>query len=169
MDTKKSVEPASEANFESSSDRIYQPYYVPLTDFARTQRDRHTLAERTFWFAVRAKRFQNLKFIRQKPLLGYIADFYCAEYQLVIELDGGYHARTQEYDQERTDRLNSRGITVIRYQNGEVINHLPEVLRHLWCHLQALSQRDKASPPEASQSNPPGVRRSESADSPSSR
>ncbi len=40
-------------------------------------------------------------FRRQVPLLGFIADFYAPSARLVVEVDGGYHARRVSADARR--------------------------------------------------------------------
>ena len=59
-----------------------------LTNRARTLRKHSTPEEMRVWRWLRDRRFTGLKFRRQKPLGNSIADFYCAEIGLVIELDG---------------------------------------------------------------------------------
>ena len=70
-----------------------------------------------------------MKFTRQKPLGTYIADFYCASRQLVIELDGDTHytGKAQRYDERRTEGLGLYGIRVIRFTNAEVMQHFEGV------------------------------------------
>lgn len=67
------------------------------------------------------RQFAEYKFLRQKPLGGYIVDFYCSKLRLVIEIDGESHAETVEYDVERTKILEALGLTVVRYTNDEVM------------------------------------------------
>lgn len=50
-----------------------------------------TEAEDILWKHLRNKKLNGLKFRRQHPLDIFIADFYCHEKKLVIELDGGIH------------------------------------------------------------------------------
>ena len=114
----------------------YVPYVIALTDRARELRRHQTQAETIFWEAVRRKQFYGLKFVRQKPLLGFIADFYCARLKLVIELDGNIHDETQEYDGIRSEQLKSFGITVIRYTNDDVVNNLGGVLFDLLTRIK---------------------------------
>ncbi len=116
---------------EEDPNHHYLPYVVALTDRARLLRKQKTHAEMLFWEAVRGKRFHGLKFVRQKPLLHFIADFYCARLQLVIEIDGEIHDDTEEYDRVRSDELNTFGITVIRYSNDDIISNLNGVLKDL--------------------------------------
>jgi very-short-patch-repair endonuclease len=78
-----------------------------IQEQARQLRKEMTPAEQILWDRLRGRRFQGLKFRRQHPLGRFIVDFYCAEHRLVIELDGGIHRHQQEYDQARTDALQS--------------------------------------------------------------
>jgi very-short-patch-repair endonuclease len=61
---------------------------VKLIEYARENRKRPTREERVVWRWLRDRRFGELKFRRQHPLIGYILDFYCAEICLAIEIDG---------------------------------------------------------------------------------
>lgn len=70
------------------------------------------------------RQFAQYKFLRQKPIGGYIVDFYCSELRLVIEIDGDSHAETVEYDAERTHFLNALGLQVDRYNNNEVMQNI---------------------------------------------
>ena len=110
----------------------YIPYNKSLTEKARQNRKNPTPAERKLWFEVlRHKRFDNLKFTRQKPLDEYIVDFYCAELMLAVEIDGDSHDERQPYDETRTHKLNILGIDVIRYPNAEVMRNLEGVYQNL--------------------------------------
>ena len=48
-------------------------------------------------------------------------DFVCLESRLVIELDGGQHLESVEYDAARTAYLNNYGYSVIRFWNNQVL------------------------------------------------
>lgn len=52
----------------------------------------------------------------------FIADFYCAEKKLVLELDGKYHKYQQQYDQHRDKVISALGIDVLRIKNEELKN-----------------------------------------------
>ena len=77
------------------------------------------------------------KFRRQHPLQNYIADFYCFERKLVIEIDGKGHLVDEQakYDKRRTDELGLYGIKVIRFTNEEVRTKLHWVLEEIRRHL----------------------------------
>lgn len=84
------------------------------------------------WHQLKSRRFSNLKFRRQCPLGPYIADFVSFEKMLVIEIDGGQHALQREYDEIRTQFLNSLGYKVIRFWNNEVQNQFDAVMEKIY-------------------------------------
>lgn len=99
-----------------ASEFAFLPYNKDLTTLARKNRKNPTPAERKIWTGIlRMRQFAEYKFLRQKPLGGYIVDFYCSKLRLVIEIDGESHAETVEYDVERTKILEALGLTVVRY------------------------------------------------------
>jgi very-short-patch-repair endonuclease len=104
-----------------------QSHLNPLTARAKTMRENMTSAERRMWFDC-LKNFAK-SFRKQRPIGRFIVDFYCAELQLVIEIDGASHdsEEASTYDQERTDFLCARGLTVMRFTNIEVMNQLAAV------------------------------------------
>lgn len=105
----------------------------------RELRKNQTNAEAIFWETVRDRKFSGLKFYRQHPLffddLGketfFIADFFCHEQQLVVEIDGKIHDDQQERDQQRTAIINLMNIDVVRFRNEEIENDLGNVLAKL--------------------------------------
>lgn len=86
---------------------------------------------------LRSRQLSGYKFLRQKPIGGYITDFYCSELRLVIEIDGESHAEHIEYDAERTRFLVSLGLNVIRYTNLEVLNNLEGVADDMSAKIKA--------------------------------
>uniref|UniRef100_A0A832G6V9 Endonuclease domain-containing protein n=1 Tax=Ignavibacterium album TaxID=591197 RepID=A0A832G6V9_9BACT len=106
---------------------------------ARDLRRNSTQAENIFWEAVRNRRFCNKKFYRQFPIYidfagkesFFVADFYCHEERLVIELDGLIHQYRLKEDQDRTEIIKYLGIKVLRFTNEEVINDLSKVLEEI--------------------------------------
>lgn len=110
----------------------YLPYHDHLVALARANRKTPTAAEAKMWSSVlRRQQLLELKFLRQKPIDGYIVDFYCAALGLVIEIDGDSHATQGDYDAERTRILNAYGLQVIRYTNDEVLSNPQGVYMHL--------------------------------------
>ncbi|MDM8347395.1 endonuclease domain-containing protein [Pseudomonas sp. sp1636] len=119
------------------------PYNRNLKPLARDLRSNMTEAEQRLWSRLRRKQVLDLQFYRQKPLAGYIADFYCAAAKLVIELDGAQHLETaaQERDQQRTAALQKLGLQVIRFDNRQVLLELEDVMSVIFAEVA------KAIPP----------------------
>jgi very-short-patch-repair endonuclease len=67
-------------------------------------------------------------FRRQVPLLGFIADFYAPSARLIVEIDGGYHARRVTADAHRDRKLERDGYRVVRLQAELVMRDLPAAL-----------------------------------------
>lgn len=95
---------------------------------ARTLRKNMTEAEEKLWNFLRNRRFCGLKFLRQHPIIYdlinnepryYIADFYCSEKKLIIELDGKIHDFQKEKDQFRDEILVDLGFRVLRLKNED--------------------------------------------------
>jgi very-short-patch-repair endonuclease len=85
--------------------------------------------ERRLWLELRAKRFEGVKFRRQKVIGPYIADFSCrAPRLLVIEIDGNTHGFQADYDERRSAALTQRGYQVLRFTNQDVASNLEGVL-----------------------------------------
>lgn len=91
-----------------------------LVPFAKALRKEMTNEEKHLWYDF--LRDYPVRFSRQKVLGRYIADFYSAEINLVIELDGSQHydQEGKAYDAERTDFLKEYGITVVRIMNSDI-------------------------------------------------
>ena len=96
-----------------------------------------TEAEKILWSCLRNRKFYGFKFRRQHPVSDFIADFYCHEANLVVEVDGEYHNDSEQraYDENRTYHLKELRIKVIRFTNSEVINNLDYVLHEISTHL----------------------------------
>jgi leucyl-tRNA synthetase len=107
-----------------------------ITQLARELRKKQTPEENVLWQLVRNRKLGGYKFLRQYPivysndrngnLLFFIADFYCHEQQLVVELDGIIHDNQKENDQQRDLILNDLGLRVVRFTNEAMEN--PEVV-----------------------------------------
>ena len=85
-------------------------------------------AEQKLWRELRDRRLGGFKFRRQQPVGPFIADFYCADCRLIIELDGDTHAGREPQDAARTQWLAANGHHVIRFTNTDVHTNLPGVL-----------------------------------------
>ena len=92
-----------------------------LRDRARELRDKQNQVEAMAWERLRGRKLGGFKFRRQHPTGNYIADFYCAEAALVVELDGMTHDGRELYDSERQEWLESQGLVVVRCKNHEFL------------------------------------------------
>ncbi len=105
----------------------------------RELRKNSTKAERIFLEKVRNKQFYGKKFYRQYPFFHditgketfFVADFYCYEEKLIIELDGKYHQYRLKEDKERAEILNYLGLKIVRFSNDEIISDLRRVLNKI--------------------------------------
>jgi very-short-patch-repair endonuclease len=100
---------------------------------ARFLKKVQTEAESVLWERLRNRKLGKLKFRRQHPIDKYIADFYCHELKLIVEVDGEIHQTKEqaEYDALRTNDLESLGLSVIRFTNDQVIHELDKVLEKI--------------------------------------
>ena len=112
-----------------------------LVPLARKLRKEMTKEERRLWYDF--LRQYPVRFVRQKVLGRYIADFYCAQAGLVVELDGGQHYedKAMEKDARRTDYLAGYGLLVSRIPNNEVMQNFSGVCEWIDYTVQ---QRTKA-------------------------
>jgi very-short-patch-repair endonuclease len=117
---------------------------------SRELRREMTPEERALWEGVRGQRL-GFKFRRQQVIRGFIADFYCHEAGVVVEVDGPIHDFQTEEDASRTDAFEQLGIAVIRFRNGEVTGNLPDVLRRIVSKCRELVARtEEPHPPTPS-------------------
>jgi very-short-patch-repair endonuclease len=106
---------------------------------ARILRRTMTRAEELLWNNLRNRRLKGAKFRRQHPVSGYIADFYCHEARLIIEVDGEIHDLSEhaEHDEGRSFELELNGIHVIRFKNVEILEGLETVLNRITDYLES--------------------------------
>ena len=95
---------------------------------ARELRQPQTPAEQAVWRLLSGRQAGGYKFRRQHPIGSFIVDFYCPAAKLVIEIDGDTHADQVEYDQARTEWIESQGYRVIRFTNREVRENISVVV-----------------------------------------
>ncbi|MGK0412019.1 MAG: very-short-patch-repair endonuclease, partial [Polaribacter sp.] len=77
---------------------------------------------------------------RQVPMLNYIADFYCHEIGLAIEIDGSSHDHSFLYDAKRQGALEAQGVKFLRFSNNEVLKNMFSVLLVLEEKVKELNQ-----------------------------
>ena len=100
-----------------------------------------TKEERHLWYDF--LRLYPIRFLRQKVIDNYIVDFYCNEARLIIELDGSQHYEETGLlkDKIRTEKIESRNLTVIRIPNNEVNRNFSSVCEYIdQCVKKSLRQ-----------------------------
>ena len=105
---------------------------------ARRLRSSMSEAEKRLWYHLRAHCVLGARFRRQALIGPYIVDFVCHDAELIIELDGGQHgtARGMRRDQKRTDWLATKGYTVLRFWNSDVLENTDGVLELIAAEIQ---------------------------------
>jgi very-short-patch-repair endonuclease len=114
-----------------------------LASLARSLRRNATNAERRLWRGLRRKEVAGVRFRRQVPLGGFIADFASFDARLVIEVDGATHWTDEELarDAARTTALAAQGFAILRFTNDEVFRNLEGVLETIRLKLMELRPR----------------------------
>lgn len=103
----------------------------------RALRRKMTFAEVALWCMIKNKQLNGARFLRQYSIGNYIVDFYTPQHKLAVELDGEGHFTEQQmkYDKRRDEYLNSLGITVLRFENFEVIDYTQRTLDEIRKYL----------------------------------
>jgi ATP-dependent DNA helicase RecQ len=103
--------------------------YPPLHMTTRARQLRHdaTIPERILWNLLRGGRLAGLKFRRQHPVGPFVADFYCHDAGLVVEVDGMSHDGRVVEDQRRTEFLRREGLRVLGVCNDDVLQDIEAV------------------------------------------
>ena len=116
---------------------------------SRYLRKSMTEAEKVLWEQLKNRKCNGLKFRRQHPVHWYIADFYCHEKRLAIEIDGGIHMKSaiREHDENRSVELDRLGISVLRFTNEQVMNDIDKVLQEI---LEFVCKTGKSNSPSPS-------------------
>ncbi len=107
----------------------------------RDLRVKQTEAEKILWQKLRNRQINGFKFFRQCSIGKYIADFYCSELRLVIELDGSHHYEENvfEYDKIREEFMKSLDIQTIRFNNLDVFKRVDEVMERVYDEVRKSS------------------------------
>ena len=114
----------------------YIPYNSANKDYARFNRKNPTKAESLFWNYILKWDKTWFRFVRQKSLLWFIADFYCSKLLLVIEIDWWYHKETWKDDKNREMFMKEKWIKTIRFTNEEIEKNLEWVAQYLMEYIE---------------------------------
>ena len=121
------------------------PYNPALKQLARNLRNNSTQSEIKLWLSLKGKQMKGYDFHRQKPIGNYILDFFCSELMLGIELDGYTHtfADVAENDNRKEEFMNKLGVSILRFSDREVLNHITQVLWRIECYITAFEAESR--------------------------
>ena len=124
------------------------PYNPKLKQLARQLRNNSTQSEIMLWKYLKGKQMMSYDFHRQKPLLNYIADFFCHELMLVIELDGYTHKFDEVHakDKKKQKDLENIGLSIIRFADAEVMHDINNVLRTIEYYILDFQEKHTPNP-----------------------
>ena len=125
--------------YETADDMEYEL----LKNNAIHNRQYATEAERLLWHYLKEKKI-GYKFRRQHIVGEYITDFINLKHKLIIEVDGKYHQEVEQVkkDAQRTQYLEQKGYTVIRFTNEEVFNHMEDVIKKIKETIMAIDSHN---------------------------
>jgi len=106
-------------------------YNPKLKALSRELRKNSTLSEVLLWNKLKHKQLRGYQFLRQKPIDNFIVDFFSYELMLAIEIDGQTHDHRISQDIVRQERLESLGITVLRFLDVDVKNNMAGVIESI--------------------------------------
>ena len=121
--------------------------FKEIKKHSRVLRHNMTESEKLLWAELKNRKLAGFKFLRQHPILYkgtlnkiyyFIADFYCDEKKLVIELDGPIHESNKEYDEFRDSELENLGINLLHIKNEELAD-IKKVLQKIESYLLTIS------------------------------
>jgi len=113
-----------------------------IFQIAERLRKEMTDSEKIIWERV-CKNQLGIRIRRQHPIWKFIADFYCHELKLVIEIDGGIHIRKEnrEYDISREITLKDFGLKIIRFTNEQAVNETDWVVNEIKSKIELLKKK----------------------------
>ena len=123
----------------TSENTMHYGATAPIFENAKRLRDNQTLSEIKLWKHLNKNQL-GYKFRRQHPISEFIADFYCHQLKLVIEVDGEYHLDKEQIklDTSRTNNLKQLGLTVIRFTDDQVFDNIESVIITIKNHILIL-------------------------------
>ena len=123
--------------FENSTSIKMLSYNKSLKKHSQTLRRNMTEAEKMLWSKLMRRQVKGHQFYRQKVIGNYIVDFYCAEANIVIEVDGGQHYTNsgKAKDEIRDSKLNGAGLKVLRFSDIDVLKNIEGVMEVIFRHV----------------------------------
>ena len=123
-------------NLDTGGTGVTMPRIFTLSQYTslrRKLRRQPTRAEAWLWFHLRNKQLLGYKFRRQHSIGRFVLNFFCAEAMLGIEVDGVTHLDPAKiaHDRARQQWIESRGVRVMRFTDGEILCETEIVLERL--------------------------------------
>ena len=124
-------------------------YRSDLKQVARRLRQDMTESEQLLWSRVRRKQIEGIQFYRQRPIMGFVVDFYAPGAKLVVEVDGSRHLAPEGalQDTQRDAVLRGLGLRVLRFDSAEVLRHVDAVTEAILRAVVDLRREIPPSPP----------------------
>ncbi len=113
-------------------------FYRTTADIARKLRKEQTPEEKIIWELLRNRRLLGFKFLRQHPIVYdkgtrpnrfIVADFFCAQKKLIVEVDGIIHDFQKQKDKERDVLMLNKGYKTLRIENDELVDIIKVIER----------------------------------------
>jgi len=130
------------------------PFNPELKERAKELRKSGNLSEVLFWNEVKNGKYKGIDFDRQRIIGNYIVDFYCPNYNVVIEIDGCSHNDKEEYDNQRDTFLQGLGLEVIHINDLDIKNNLSSVINMLNNHIAFQADEFEETTPSDCVSHP---------------
>jgi very-short-patch-repair endonuclease len=123
-------------------------YNANLKDKARQLRKNLTDSEKALWSHLRNKQVLGIQFYRQKPIGGYIVDFFAPKEKLVVEVDGSQHMEGEHVNRDgnRDLYLTSLGLMVLRFNSRQVFKERDAVVEAIY--RTVMEQLNAEIPPD---------------------
>jgi very-short-patch-repair endonuclease len=112
-----------------------------LLERRRELRKKMTYSEKILWHQIRDRKL-DVKFRRQHSRGRFIIDFFCADLELAIEVDGETHLdeEVKQYDAWRQSKLEAQGIQFLRIPNVRFWTDGDQVIKAI---CEAVAERQK--------------------------
>ena len=114
------------------------PHNSRLTKNSQNLRKKPTDAERKLWSKLQLKQLNGFQFYRQRIIGNYIVDFCSPALKLVVEVDGSQHflGETLLKDKIRDEYLENCGLTVLRYNDYDVLTNISGVVENILKNME---------------------------------
>ena len=125
-----------------------QKPFITKTKLLKKSNQQGILSEVLLWKQIKNKSL-GVEFHRQIPIDNYIADFFCDELMLAIEVDGNSHNADEvaENDIERQQKLEELGVNFIRVGDIDVKQRINIVIWTLESKIEEMQGANIPLPP----------------------